>query len=153
MNLRNISHLQDGIKIDQSRYVKTMLKEYGMENENAVKTPLPKTADLLTAYDYEHVLGENDHKVYRSMIGSLLYLAVCTRPDMLFSVSALARQLHTPTLRHMSLIKRIFRYVAGTVNYGLKYSRSVKQSCRSLVANVNADKADVKRLRSQPLVG
>ena len=67
----NMSHLEDGIKIDQSGYVISMLKEYGRENANAVKTPLPKSADLLPAYDFEHALGEKDHKVYRSMIGSL----------------------------------------------------------------------------------
>ena len=106
-----------------------------------------KQQDLLPAYDFEHVLGEKDQKVYRSMIGSLVYLAVCTRPDTLFSVSLLNHQLRAPTLRRMSLVKRIFSYIAGTVNYGLKYSRSVKQSSRSLTANVDADESGYKETR------
>ena len=106
-----------------------------------------KTADLLPAFEREKTLREKHHKAYRSMIGSLLYLVVCTKPDVLSSVSVLARQLHASILRHMNLVTRIFRYIAGTVDYGLQYSHSVEQSSQSLVANVDADWDGYKETR------
>ncbi len=58
------------------------------------------------------------------MIGSLLYLTICTRPDISFSVEVLARQVHALNSGHQALVKWIMRYVAGTININLLNPRS-----------------------------
>lgn len=77
------------------------------------------------------------------MIGALLYLAVCTRRDLSFPVSTLARHLHAPTTRHMRLTKRVIRYsdiyVSGTLKDGLHFPRLGPLSPASLGAAVDAD--------------
>ena len=64
---------------------------------------------------------------YFSVIGSLLYLANCTRPDIAFSVNLLARYSSSPTQRHWNGIKHILRYLQGTTDMGLFYSKESKQ--------------------------
>ena len=77
---------------------------------------------------------------YRSIIRRLLYLPIGTRPDISYSVSALARHCYAPTKRHMSVVKRVLRYVAGTVTLGLKYPLSGQTLSPSLVGvHVDAD--------------
>ena len=62
--------------------------------------------------------------LYQSAVGSLLYLSGWTRPDIVFSVSNVARFCSSPTKEHWTAVKRIFRYLKGTHNYGLLYSRN-----------------------------
>nr|CAN78333.1 hypothetical protein VITISV_015045 [Vitis vinifera] len=64
---------------------------------------------------------------YLSAIGALMYLVNCTRPDIAFSVNLLARYNSAPTRRHWNGIKHILRYLRGTTDMGLFYSRESKQ--------------------------
>ncbi len=86
-----ISQKLDGIVVNQEGCSESMLKNYGMESANYVTTPLPKDADLSPARENEELFNTAEHKKYSSLTGSLLYLAVCTRPDISFPVSVLAR--------------------------------------------------------------
>ncbi|CAA7031752.1 unnamed protein product [Microthlaspi erraticum] len=61
---------------------------------------------------------------YMSAIGALMYLANCTRPDIAFATNLLARYSSSPTRRHWNGIKHIFRYLQGTIEFGLYYSRN-----------------------------
>ena len=61
-----------------------------------------------------------------SAIGALMYLANCTRPDIVFFVNLLARYSSAPTQRHCNGIKHILRYHRGTINMSLFYSREIK---------------------------
>ncbi|XP_063938117.1 secreted RxLR effector protein 161-like [Daucus carota subsp. sativus] len=63
---------------------------------------------------------------YLSAIGALMYLANCTRPDIAFSVNLLARHSSAPTRRHWTGVKQIFRYLRGTMDMGLFYSKDSK---------------------------
>ncbi|RVW67129.1 Valencene synthase [Vitis vinifera] len=75
--------------------------------------------------DDESLLGPE--VPYLSAIGALMYLANCTRPDIAFSVNLLARYSSAPTRRHWNGIKHILRYLRGTTDMGLFYSRESKQ--------------------------
>jgi len=135
----NITRTPRGIKVDQQEYARTLLKKYGMERANAVRTPLPVNAFLLPASDDEALLTREDHAAYRAIIGGILYLAVCTRPDLSFPISVLARQMHAPTFHHFAFLKRILRYIAGTTNYGMHYARHGPLNPSCISAAVDAD--------------
>ncbi|XP_059649936.1 secreted RxLR effector protein 161-like [Cornus florida] len=72
----------------------------------------------------EEVLGPE--VPYLSAIGALMYLANCTRPDITFAVNLLARYSSAPTRRHWNGVKHIMRYLRGTTDMGLFYSRKSK---------------------------
>jgi hypothetical protein len=63
-----------------------------------------------------------DPEWYRSAIGSLMYLCTCTRPDLSFAVNALAKFMSTPCEHHAVAVKRVMRYLAGTLALGLTFS-------------------------------
>jgi len=71
----------------------------------------------------ESMMEEVDPTHYRRLIGSLRYL-VHTRPNIMFAVGYMSRFMERPTMEHLQAIKRILRYVAGTLNYGLHYERA-----------------------------
>ena len=59
-------------------------------------------------------------------MGALMYLANCTRPDLAFSVNLLARFSYSPTRRHWNGVKQALRYIRGTTDMGLLYSKNSK---------------------------
>lgn len=118
-----------------------------MQNANALMTPLAKDVNFLPAGQHEKFFYEQGHKQYRSLMGCLMYLAVCTHPDISFGDSLLSHQVHAPTARHLSHAKRVLRFVAGTVDVGLLYSRSIPKNARSFHASVDADKGESKEKR------
>ncbi|KAH9697591.1 Integrase catalytic domain-containing protein [Citrus sinensis] len=113
-----IKQNEEGIFINQAKYVKDLLKRFGYDNETAKSTPMSTTIKL----DKDEKGKEVDIKTYRGMIGSLLYLTA-SRHDIMFSVCLCARFQSCPKESHMLFVKRIFRYLIGTINLGLWYPR------------------------------
>src|SRR6266480_3641717 len=95
-----------------------MLKKFDMDKVKGAKTPMP-TKCLL---DLDPNGKEVDIKVYPSMIGSLLYLCA-SRPDIMLSVGVCARYQAAPKESHLVAVKRVFRYLVHTPNYGLWYPK------------------------------
>ncbi|GKE50306.1 hypothetical protein Tco_1481564 [Tanacetum coccineum] len=89
-----------------------------MENCNTVPTPMVEQAKL----KLDLVGKPVDHTDYRSMIGSLMYLT-SSRPDIMFATCMCARYHANPNEHHVSVVKRIFQYLKGTINLGLWYSK------------------------------
>nr|GEY62842.1 retrovirus-related Pol polyprotein from transposon TNT 1-94 [Tanacetum cinerariifolium] len=102
-----------GIFINRSKYVLEILKKYGMESGDPVGTPMIK--DKL---DLDQNGTLVDATKYRSMIGALMYLT-SSRPDIVHATCLCARYQAKPTEKHLKEVKRIFRYLRGTVNTGL----------------------------------
>ncbi len=117
-----------------------------MENANGLNTPLPTTANVLPAQDNEQVRQSSENKQFRSLIGSLMYLA-CIKPDISFAVAVLARHVHASTMRHLPIVRKALCYVAGMVNYGLAYPRPVKTTAKSIRAHCDADCGGCKENR------
>ncbi|KAH9668296.1 hypothetical protein KPL70_021361 [Citrus sinensis] len=113
-----IKQNEEGIFINQAKYVKDPLKRFGYDNGTAKSTPMSTTIKL----DKDEKGKEVDIKTYRGMIGSLLYLTA-SRPDIMLSVCLCARFQSCPKESHMLAVKRIFRYLIGTINLGLWYPR------------------------------
>ncbi|KAH9750255.1 hypothetical protein KPL71_013814 [Citrus sinensis] len=113
-----IKQNEEGIFINQAKYVKDLLKRFGYDNGTTKSTPMSTTIKL----DKDEKGKEVDIKTYRGMIGSLLYLTA-SRPDIMFSVYLCARFQSCPKESHILAVKRIFRYLIGTINLGLWYPR------------------------------
>ncbi|GKA77692.1 retrovirus-related pol polyprotein from transposon TNT 1-94 [Tanacetum coccineum] len=113
-----IKQLEDGIFFNQSKYIKEMLKKFGLEDSKPMKTPMSTETKLTKDEEGESV----DNTKYRGMIGSLLYLTA-SRPDIMFSVCLCARFQEDPKTSHLEAVKRIFRYIKGTTHLGLWYPK------------------------------
>ncbi|GKB67612.1 hypothetical protein Tco_0929024 [Tanacetum coccineum] len=128
-----VNQFSNGIFINQSKYILDILKRFGMENCDTVPTPMVEQAKL----KLDLVGKPVDHTDYRSMIGSLMYLT-SSRPDIMFATCMCARYQANPNEHHVSAVKRIFRYLKGTINLGLWYP---KDSGFDLTAYSDADHA------------
>ncbi|GJW15926.1 uncharacterized mitochondrial protein-like protein [Tanacetum coccineum] len=108
----------NGIFISQDKYVQDMLTKFDMVNVRSATTPFEATNPKSKEEPDEAV---NVH-LYRSMIGSLMYLTA-SRPDIQFAVSACSRHQVTPLTSHLNAVKRIFKYLKGRPKLGLWYPR------------------------------
>ena len=108
------------LKLSQQRMTADLLSQYEMADCKPKSTPLSAGAKLTKE-------GEplND-PCYSELVGSLLYLSTCTRPDISQAVGALSRYMSAPTQEHWTAAKGVLRYLAGTKSYGIKYSRAEK---------------------------
>jgi hypothetical protein len=109
---------QQKVHIDQSAYVEDLLDRFGMKECATVSTPI--TARLSTT-EAGPKLDQSSHAQFRNCIGSLLYLACWTRPDIAFAVSELSRFVSSPCEKHWEAAKHLMRYIKGTRNFGLTY--------------------------------
>eukprot|EP00253_Pinus_taeda_P015719 PITA_15719 len=114
-----IQQKEGGIFLSQTKYLKQILKKYGMEDAKPVCTPMV-TGCSLSANDESAAVHQ---PTYRSMIGSLLYLTG-SRPDIMHAVGIVGRFQANPKETHLQAVKRIFKYLQGTQNYGLWKSTS-----------------------------
>ncbi|GJW65658.1 hypothetical protein Tco_0117542 [Tanacetum coccineum] len=108
----------DGIFISQDKYVADMLKTFDLVSVKTAITPM-ETKMALTK---DEEADEVDVHLYRSMIGSLMYLTA-SRPDIMFAVCACSRFQVTPKTSHLNAVKRIFKYLKDKPNLGLWYPR------------------------------
>ena len=113
-----IKQLSGGIFIHQSKYTRELLKKFNIEDCTSSKTLMASNLKLEKDEDGEDM----DQTHYRGMIGSLLYLTA-SRPDIMFATCLCARFQSCPKTSHLVACKRIFRYLAKTVNHGLWYPR------------------------------
>ncbi|GKB36064.1 retrovirus-related pol polyprotein from transposon TNT 1-94, partial [Tanacetum coccineum] len=122
-----------GIFINQAKYALEILKKHGMEKCDCIGTPMA-TKPKLDADLSGKLVDQTD---YHSKIGSLMYLT-SSRPDIVQAVCYCARYQARPTEKHLKEVKRIFRYLRGTINMGLWYP---KDSGIKLTAFSNAGHA------------
>ncbi|GKA74674.1 hypothetical protein Tco_0780976 [Tanacetum coccineum] len=126
-----VKQKEDGMFISQDKYVTEILKKFGFTDVKTASTPMETQKALLKDEDGEEV----DVHLYRSMIGSLMYLT-SSRPDIMFTVCDCARYQVNPKASHLHAVKRIFRYLKGQPKLGLWYS---KDSLFDLVAYTDND--------------
>ena len=109
------------IKLSQEAYFMGVLKRYGMEDARPNKTPFAE--GTVVDSDDDDYLDEEGKTAYQAIVGSLTYGMQGTRPDLGFAVSLLSRFLTKPTYRHMTLVKGVLRYLAGTLKLGIVFSK------------------------------
>ncbi|KAK1619402.1 hypothetical protein QYE76_024919 [Lolium multiflorum] len=116
LNIKLIKN-ESGITLTQSHYVEKILSRFGYIDSKPSSTP----------YDPSVTLRKNrriaiDQLRYSQIVGSLMYLASATRPDISFAVSKLSRFMSNPGTDHWHALDRVMRYLCGTMSYGIHYS-------------------------------
>ena len=122
-----------GILIHQAKYVNDILAKFDMQDCKSALTPMAARPPLTVDKDGEEV----DQHLYRSMIGSLMYLTA-SRPDITFAVCICSRYQANPKVSHLTAVKRILRYLKGRCGLGLWYP---KNSDFTLYAYTDSDYA------------
>jgi len=114
---------QKRLFLSQKDYIQKILVRFGMANSKPISTPLLEREKLYAIINVQ-TQADQDYmsKVpYSSVVGSLMYAMVCTKPDLDYAVSMVSRFLNQPQKEHWKAVKRIFRYLKGTTNVGLIY--------------------------------
>nr|GEV77845.1 hypothetical protein [Tanacetum cinerariifolium] len=128
---RQVLQKEDVIFLSQDKYVRDILKKFGYSDVRSSNTPMDKE----NPWGKDGTEKDADLHLYRSMIGSLMYLTA-SRPDIMFAVCACARHQVTPKECYLHAVKRIFRYLKGHPKLGLWYP---KESPFNLVAYSDSD--------------
>src|SRR5579875_989961 len=109
------------ITMSQSKYIKEVLKRFNMEECKPISTPLDVKGSLLKLSDEEFKEVEEEMKAipYKAAVGSLMYAMVATRADLAFPVSMVSQFIAKAGPQHWMAVKRIMRYLKGTIDYKL----------------------------------
>jgi hypothetical protein len=107
---------KSGIVLHQKKYIGELLEKFEMNDCKVVNNPSETNSKLDACSDMEKV----DSTMFRQMVGSLRYLCN-SRPDICYSVSVISKFMHDPRKPHLVAAKRIFRYIKGTVDFGLLF--------------------------------
>lgn len=114
-----IERLKDGsIFMHQSAYAAKVLEKFGMVECNAVGVPSDPNQVL-----GNHGDSEPSKYPYRQLVGNLMYMAVATRPDISYAIGSVSRHLENPTVTHENALKRILKYVKGTLDFGILFHK------------------------------
>ena len=127
LGVKVIQNPQNGeVWIGQEGYAQRVLQKFGMENSKPIRTPVDASLKLVkTTEDCENV----DQVQFQSAIGSLLYLSIMTRPDITYVFSNVAKFCASLSKQHWSVVKRIMRYLKGTLSLGLLYRKDGSDDC------------------------
>ncbi|XP_019178338.1 PREDICTED: uncharacterized protein LOC109173553 [Ipomoea nil] len=115
----------DGILLSQQRYMNDILKRVGMAECKELVTPISASKSVSFSADLY-----DDPTQYRSLAWALqlIYmLLTITRPDLSFAVNLLCQHMHAPTVSHWEQLKRVLKYVKGTVSFGLHIKKSISR--------------------------
>nr|GEU64599.1 hypothetical protein [Tanacetum cinerariifolium] len=139
-----ISQSPRGIFTNQSKYAFEIIKKYSMLSSDLVDTPLVEKSKL-----DEDLQGKPvDVTLYRGMIESLMYLT-SSRPDLTYAVCLCAWYQAKPTEKQLNTVKRVFRYIKGTINMGLWYSKDTGMSLTAYADANHAGCQDTRRNTSR----
>lgn len=116
-----INHRPNGsIHINQAAYTRKVLNRFNMLDANPVSTPVNNQQHLGVPKEKKNISFP-----YREAVGSLMYLALGTRPDIAFAVSLVSRFVDCADEIHVTALKRVLKYLKGTQNYGIFYDSKV----------------------------
>jgi hypothetical protein len=142
LGLQVIRNRANGVLwLGQTQYANNILKTYAMVDCSSRVSPLDTNCQL--SLD-GNALEPN--VPYSALVGSLLYLAVCTRPDLSHAVNMLARFIASPKLQHWQAAKGVLRYLRGTADLGVRYLRDGGD----LLGYSDADYAEIRSNEEVP---
>ena len=121
------------LQLSQKQYILKALERYGLTDVTPVSTPMDQNVKLVKDDGFSKSV---EPVRYQSMIGSLLYAAIGTRPDISHAVGVVSKFSSNPTEAHLTAVKRIFRYLKRTIDLKLQYQ---KRDNDELVGYCDAD--------------
>ena len=144
-----ISRLDDGsFRISHENYITDIVSKFSLSDMNPVKAPMPAHLSHDDAHPVPGVAQE-PHFPYRQLLGSLLYLAVTTRPDIAHAVIYLAPFSANPSKVHTNALRRVLAYLNTTKDHTLHFRRGDSHAANQLLAYADSDLAgDVSTSRS-----
>jgi transposase InsO family protein len=120
----NIDRTATGLHVHQMQYIERKLIEYGLDQSPPASCPLNPKGHLKKATEAERCELVNLGINYRAIVGSLNYLSVLTRPDISHAVSVLSQHLEAPVIQHLRAAEQVFRYLSGTKQVGLVFTKA-----------------------------
>ena len=134
---------EKGITLDQEKYTQNILEHFNMQDCKPIKTPAENNLKLEVAQENS---ARVDSHEFRSLLGSLLYLAKQTRPDIMWITNVLSRFMNDPTVEHFNASKHVLRYLQHDKSLRLFFPST---SNSTLVGETDADwSGDVNDRRS-----
>jgi hypothetical protein len=133
--------------LSQQNYVKKVFQRFNMHDAKSVSTPIAPHFKLSTAQcpSIDQEIEYMSRVPYSSVVGSLMYVMVCSRPDLSYAMSLVSKYISNPGKEHCRTVQWIFRYLRGTTDFYLKFGRTDK----GLIGYMNSDYAvDLDRRRS-----
>jgi hypothetical protein len=128
--------LNHSITLSQGQYIRRILELFNMRDARTVSIPLDPSLVAQATTDND----EFEHpSLYRAAIGSLMYAALGTRPDIAFAVHSLSQFASNPSKCHWQAVGRIFRYLQGTKDYGIKYDNLGGKATITVIGYSDAD--------------
>lgn len=127
---------------NQTKYIEDILKRFKMTDCKPIGTPMDPRTKLEKA-----TTTEEEHLPYQNLIGSLMFLAVATRPDIAYTVSYLSQFNNSYSREHWNAAKRVLRYLQGTKNVGLVFKKTGKSLTGFTYADWGSSTVDRKFLR------
>ena len=112
---------QSSVSMNQSKYLEKVLEKFQMSNCNPKSVPCDLSFLKSNSFESKELA---DAKLYREIVGSLIYVMTGTRPDLCFAVTKLSQHMSEPTKEDFNLAKYVLKYVKGTLNYDLKFVKS-----------------------------
>ena len=116
----DVNSVNNTISMSQEKYAKKLLHKFGMQDSKPRYTPCEVKSNVIN----KTLLDENDANLYRQIVGCLIYLMTCMRPDLSFTVTKLSQHMSKPDVYHMTMAKHALRYVKGTVQGKLIFRKS-----------------------------
>ena len=117
----DVRHTENGLTLDQETYIDTMVRKYNLQDARRCYSPLDPNVRLENGECEDHPANK---QVYQSLIGSLMYAALGTRPDISFAVAALSKYNSSPLTTHMTAAIRVLRYLKTTAHFRLHFENS-----------------------------
>ena len=117
------------VTLDQHSYLHGLLERHDMLSCGPQRTPMaaPRSGDPALHAAADVAVDESGAQEYRAIVGGLLWMSICTRPDISYAVSQLARHMRVPAVPHLAAAKRVLRYLSGA-QFGLQYTRHATPS-------------------------
>ena len=129
--------------VHQKAYITGALERFGFSNAHPVNSPMILGQDLEPGPDDQPL---PNRAIYPEMCGTLMYAASGTRVDISYALNRLCRYMANPTVRHLSCLKRVFRYLKGTADRGLIYSKGQPELVGYADADFANDKVDSRSI-------
>ena len=111
------------INLTQTAYIDRAIERFGLQNDPICQEPMSQKFKVVES-DLDYNASQETLHLFRSMVGTLMYCAIWSRPDLAYSVNVLARFMTCPSAKLIKAAKQVLRYLKGTREYGITFFKN-----------------------------